>query len=73
MIRRPPGYLRSYPHKSQFRQIEFIDKDINYLNCVVLVDPVGQAFRKQRRLSAIRALNKALHSIPPQQQNHTTE
>ena len=68
------GRLGSDPVKSQLRQVEFINKDVNHLNRIVLVDPVFQAFRKQRALPAIRALNKALHPIPPQQrQNHRCE
>jgi hypothetical protein len=43
------------PVKSQFRQIEFINKDVDHLN---------GSLRKQRALPAIRALNEALHPIP---------
>ena len=64
MIRRPPSDLGSDPVKSQFRQIECINEDVNHLNGIVLVDPVFQALRKQRALSAIRALNEAPHPIP---------
>ena len=63
MIRRPSRYLGSNPVKSQRRQIEFIDKDVDHLNRIVLVDPVRKAFRKQRRLLAIDPLNEALHAI----------
>ena len=63
MIRRPPRYLGGDPVKSQRRQIEFIDKDVDHLNRIVLVDLVCQAFRKQRRLPAINPLNEALHAI----------
>ena len=64
MIRRPAGRLRSDPVKSQLRQVEFINEDVNHLNGIVLVDPVFQALRKQHALSAIRALNEAPHPIP---------
>jgi hypothetical protein len=50
--------------KSQRRQIEFVDKDVNHLNGIVLVDPVSKALWKQRCLAAICTLNKALHPIP---------
>ena len=61
MIRRPPRYLGSDPVKSQRRQIEFIDKDVDHLNRIVLIDPVCKTFRKQRRLPAINPFNEALH------------
>ena len=64
MIRRPPGYLGSDPVKSQFRQVELIDKNVDHLNGIVLVDPVFQGLWKPQALPAIRALNEALHPIP---------
>src|SRR5664279_5398939 len=64
MIRRPTGYLGFDPAEPKLSQIEFIDKDIDDPNRIVLADPVFQAFRKQRALPAIRALNKSLHPIP---------
>jgi hypothetical protein len=67
MIRGPASCLGSDPVKSQFRQIEFINKDVDHLNGIVLVDPVFQTLRKQRALPAIRALNEALHPIPRKQ------
>src|SRR6516165_5426485 len=45
--------------------VECVDKDVDHLNRIVLLDPVRQAFRKQRALPAIRALNKPLHAILP--------
>ena len=76
MIRRPAGYLGIDPAKTQVGQIEFIDKDLNHANRIVLANPVCHAFRKKRALPAIRPLNKALHLILPQitresyRQNH---
>src|SRR5450759_2137728 len=64
MIRRPTGYLGFDPAEPKLSQIEFIDKDIDDPNRIVLADPVFHAFRKQRALPAIRALNKSLHPIP---------
>src|ERR1039458_7734118 len=66
MIRRPARYLGIDPAKPQIRQIEFLDKDIDHANRIVLADPVCHAFRKQRALPAIRPLNEALHLILPQ-------
>src|ERR1039458_3593753 len=76
MIRRPAGYLGIDPTKPKLSQIEFIDKDVDNANRIVLADPVCHAFRKQRALLAIRPLNKALHLVLPQivresyRQNH---
>src|SRR5450756_2508887 len=76
MIRRPAGYLGIDPTKPKFGQIEFIDKDVDNANRIVLADPVCHAFRKQRALLAIRPLNEALHLVLPQivresyRQNH---
>ena len=52
------------PAKPQLRKIKLLDEDINYPNRIVLVDPVLQAFQKQRRLTPIYPINEALHSIP---------
>ena len=72
MIRRPAGRLGSDAVKSQAAQIEFLDKNVDHPNRIVLADPVFQAFRKQRALPAIHPLNEALHPIPPQsRRNHT--
>ncbi len=66
MIRRPAGCLGSDPAKPKLGEIEFLDKYVDHPNRIVLANPVFQAFRKQRALPAIRALDKALHPIPPQ-------
>src|SRR5664279_3211465 len=66
MIRRPAGYLGIDPAEPKFGQIEFVDKDLDHANRIVLADPVCHAFRKQRALHAIRPLNEALHLILPQ-------
>jgi hypothetical protein len=66
MIRRPAGYLGIDPAEPKLRQIQFLDKDIDHTNRIVLANPVFQAFRKKRPLPTIRALNEAPHLIPPQ-------
>ena len=66
MIRRPAGCLGIDPAEPKLGQIEFVDKDVNHPNRIVLADPVFQAFGKQRALTAIRPLNEAPHLIPPQ-------
>src|SRR6266496_3466779 len=47
MIRRPAGCLRIHPVEPKFGQTEFVDKDVDYANRIVLADPVFKAFRKQ--------------------------
>jgi len=66
MIRRPPGGLGIDPVEPKLSQIEFVDKNVNNANRIVLADPVFQAFRKQRALLTIRPLNEAPHPILPQ-------
>src|SRR5215467_12889539 len=64
MIGRPPSLCRSDSFEIECTEIERIDKRVDHTNRIILVDPVVQTFRKQSRLSAIRPLNEALHSIP---------
>ena len=40
MIPRSPGRSGSDPVKSQLSQIEFVNKDIDHLDGIVLLDPV---------------------------------
>ena len=40
MIRRPTGCLGRDPVKSQLGQIESINKDVDHLNGIILVDPI---------------------------------
>src|SRR5262249_19116204 len=61
MIRRPTGCLRIDPAKAKLAQIEFLNKNVDHANGIVLINPVFQAFWKQRALPAICALNEALH------------
>src|ERR1700730_15274716 len=73
MIGRPAGGLGSNPFKAELAQIEFVHKQVNHPNWIILVDPVLQAFRKERALCAIRSLNEALHPIPHRQESLLTE
>jgi hypothetical protein len=66
MIRGPAGCLRIDPTKPKPSQIEFLDKDVYHTNGIIRANPVFQAFRKQRGLTAIRTLNEAPHPILPQ-------
>ena len=58
------GRLGIDPVKPKPGQIEFLDKNVDHPNGIVLADPVFQAFWKQRALPAIRRLNKSLHPTP---------
>jgi len=78
MIPRPARRLRRNPVKPQAAKIEFIDKNIDHPNRIVVTDPVFQPIGKQGALPAIHALNKTLHqTLPPKhgritaQENHS--
>jgi hypothetical protein len=58
MIRRPAGCLGIDPAEPKLGQIEFVNKDIDDPNGIILADPVFKAVRKQRALPAIRASTK---------------
>ena len=51
-------------NEPKISQIEPVDKNVNDTNWIVLINPIFQAFRKQRALTSILALNEALHSVP---------
>jgi hypothetical protein len=51
------------PKRSSAFEFE-VDNNCDYANLIVLADPALQAFRKQRALHPIRALNDAPHPIP---------
>jgi hypothetical protein len=63
MIRGSAGCLGIDATKSKLGQIEFFYEDIDHASRIVLADPVFQAFRKQRGLTAIAPLNKVPHPI----------
>jgi hypothetical protein len=46
MIGRPAGRLGIDPAEPKTAQIEFVDKDVDHANGIVLDDPVFQAFGK---------------------------
>ena len=43
MIRRPTGCFRFHPAKAKLAQIEFLNKNVNHANGIVLTNPVLQA------------------------------
>ena len=66
MIPGPAGDLGLNPAKPKLSQIEFVDKSIDHPNRIILIDPVFQAFGKQRVLPAICSFNEAPHPTLPQ-------
>ena len=64
MIRRPAGRCRIDPFKTEIAQIQCLNEHIDGTNGIALIDPIIEAFRKQRRLLAIRTLNETLHLFP---------
>src|SRR5205807_7465781 len=65
MVRRPSRCLGIDTDEPELRQIQLVDEDVDHANRIILANPIFQAFRKERALSAIRAFNEALHQIPP--------
>ena len=63
MVGRPTGRLGIDPIEAKRAEIEFVDKDVNDSNRIVLVNPVFQALGKECALLSVRPLNEALHLI----------
>src|SRR3982074_879169 len=61
MVRRPAGRCRIDAIEPEIAEFQRIDEHIDRANRIALADPIIKAFRKQRRLLAIRPLNKTLH------------
>src|SRR2546429_7627362 len=55
---RSAGYLGLDPAEPEFGKIEFVDKNVDDANRLVLTDPVFQAFGKQCALTAIRPFDE---------------
>src|SRR5204863_1247461 len=70
MIRRSPCRLRIYPAEIERTEIKLFDKHVDYTNRVVRVDPIIQAFGKQRRLPTIHPLDETLHRDLPRKSHH---
>ena len=66
MITRPACDRRFDVFEAQLCQLEFVDEGIDRANRIALVDPVIEAFRQQRRLTANRAFNEPSHRPPPE-------
>src|SRR5271166_4463890 len=66
MIGRATRHLRHNSIKAQHRQIQFINEGIDDADRVIFPDAVVQAIRQQDELAPVLALNKTLHSGPPE-------
>src|SRR3954449_589557 len=64
MVRRSSGYLGINTDEPELRQVQLVEEDVDHANRIILANPIFQAFRKERALSAIRALDEAFHQIP---------
>jgi hypothetical protein len=62
MVPGPASIGGSNSRKAEISQVEGIDKGIDDANGIALVCPILQAFRQQRRLSAIDALDEPRHA-----------
>src|SRR5580704_6006905 len=60
----PAGIGGSNGRKAETSQVEGLDKGIDDANRIALVRPILQAFRQQRRLPAIDALDEPRHARP---------
>jgi hypothetical protein len=61
----PPRRCRLDAVKSEIAEIERIDEGVDHANGVLLVDPVVEARRQERRLPTIYPFNEPLHGHPP--------
>jgi hypothetical protein len=61
MIRWAAGRLRIDACETEVGQIEAVDEHVDHADRIVLVDPVLEALRKQRRLIPVGALHEPLH------------
>jgi hypothetical protein len=57
--------LRCNTVEAEFAQFEFIDKDINHSDCIVLDHKIVKAFGQQRVLVSIDAFDETLHRNSP--------
>src|ERR1700732_3342386 len=63
---RSPCRLRIDPAEIERTEIKRADKHVNHTNRVVLIDPIIQAFGKQRRLLALHPRAETRHrDLPP--------
>jgi hypothetical protein len=72
MIRGSPSGLGIDAAETQLTKIKLVDKNVNHLNRIVLVDPIMQAFGKKRRLPASLPSTKRFIIPRKSRENHIT-
>jgi len=61
MVSRPTSIGRYGAFKTQFDQVEFVDKDVDYAHRIGIRDVIVEALGQQGALASMFTLNKALH------------
>jgi hypothetical protein len=64
MVSRPACLRRRYPSKAHAGKVKFVNINIDYANRIIVGHIIVQVLGQQRALSAIFALDKALHVAP---------
>lgn len=64
MIGRPPCFCWLHTLETEFAQVEFVDKDIDNPNRIVLGNVIVQQLRQQRTLASGFTLDKSFHLAP---------
>jgi hypothetical protein len=64
MIRRPTGCRRIDAVKPKIAKIQGVHEDVDHANRIALVNPVIEAFRRQRQLRSIHPRYEARHPCP---------
>ena len=64
MISGPARGRRLDAIKTQIRQVQRIDERVDHADRILLVNPIVEALRQERRLPPICSLHEALHDVP---------
>ncbi|GLH43049.1 hypothetical protein RS3R6_36290 [Pseudomonas atacamensis] len=61
MVSRPASISRYGAFETQFDQVEFVDKDVDYAHRIGIRDVIVEARGKEGFLASMFTLDKALH------------
>jgi hypothetical protein len=61
VVSSPPSIGGNDSFKTQLKQVEFVDKDVDYAHRIGIANLVAEAFGKQGALASMFTLDKALH------------
>ncbi len=64
MIGRPARCLRSDPVEPKAAQIKRLDKRLDHVDGIVVLDPIVQAFRQKGHLGTVDPFDKSTHPSP---------